>query len=119
VIAETLERRITIQEGGRQRKMRLQDVIIQGLVNDAARRDARALKLLFALIDRYCDVHQQDADAASLLPDDQAIIEAFLNSPQASKDASKPATPKGEQPVCNEKPKAAAASEKENPHGDA
>ena len=58
-IAEALERRVTIQEGGRQRKMPKREVIIHGLVNEAARGNAPALKQLFALMDRYPDVHKQ------------------------------------------------------------
>ena len=61
-LMEALEQRVTVQIGGRPRKMRMQDVIIQGLVQGAARRDARALKQLFALMDRYPEVHEQEKE---------------------------------------------------------
>jgi hypothetical protein len=34
LLEEALARRVTVQEGGRARKMRAQDIIIQGLVNE-------------------------------------------------------------------------------------
>ena len=61
-LMEALEQRVTVQIGGRPRKMRMQDVIIQGLVQGAARRDARALKQLFALMDRDPEVHEQEKE---------------------------------------------------------
>ena len=51
---------VTIQEGGRQRKMPMQELIVRRLVNDAARGNPRALKLLFALMERYGDAHQEE-----------------------------------------------------------
>src|SRR6516165_6097918 len=68
---EALSRRLTIQENGRERKMSAQDVIIRGLVNDAARRNSRAVKLLFALIDRYGVTNEREIDLETLSVDDQ------------------------------------------------
>ena len=56
-LADSLGGSVTIQEGGRQRKMPMQELIIRRLVNDAARGDVRALKLLLALMERYGDAH--------------------------------------------------------------
>jgi hypothetical protein len=79
LLEEALSRRVTIQENGRERKMRAQDVIIRGLVNDAARRDSRALKLLFALIDRYGITNEREIDPATLNADDQNLIDSYLS----------------------------------------
>jgi Family of unknown function (DUF5681) len=79
LLEEALSRRVTIQENGRERKMRAQDVIIRGLVNDAARRDSRALKLLFALIDRYGITNEREIDLATLNADDQNLIDSYLS----------------------------------------
>jgi hypothetical protein len=103
LLEEALARRVTINEGGRQRTMRMQDVIIQGLVNDSARRDPRALKQLFALIDRYSENQDQD-DAAALLPDDRAILEAYLASMTASETAAEPRSPNSESDTSEERP---------------
>jgi hypothetical protein len=83
LFAEALGRRVTIQENGRPRKIRMQDLIIQGLVNDAARRERRAVQLLFSLLDRYGDGREQEIEATALSSDDEAIINRYLASAQA------------------------------------
>jgi hypothetical protein len=91
LLSEALARRVKVQDNsGGQRTLRLQDVIVQGLVNDAARRDASALKLLFALMDRYRDGHDQEVDAAQMQPDDIAIIDSFLASMKAQETCAPP-----------------------------
>jgi hypothetical protein len=80
LLEEALMRQVTVPGEGRDRKMRMQDVIILGLVNDAARRDHRALKLLFALMDRYGDGPEHDIDLAELAQEDQAIIASYLRA---------------------------------------
>src|ERR1700677_3309466 len=49
---DALGKRIPITEHGRTRMRRVRDVIVRGLVSDAARREPQALKLLFALHNR-------------------------------------------------------------------
>jgi hypothetical protein len=118
LLREALTRRITIQEDGKPRRITLQEVIIRGLVNDAARRDHRALRVLLSLMERYQDTSDSTVNPADFQPEDQAIIEDFLNSFLPPKDASGSEIPKEEKPVSEEKPEAAAGSKKENPHGD-
>src|SRR5439155_19699892 len=48
MLQQALNRRVPVHENGRERRIRLQDAIIQGLVNDAARRNHNALRLLFS-----------------------------------------------------------------------
>ena len=79
MLQEALSRRMTIQENGRERKMQAQDVIIRGLVNDAARRNSRAVKLLFALIDRYGVTNEREIDLATLDVEDQDLIDSYLS----------------------------------------
>ena len=88
VLEEALSRRIAVNENGRQRTMRMRDVIVQGLVNDAAKRDARALRLLFSLMDRYSG--DQEGAADTLLPDDRAILEAYLQASTAQPEPTMP-----------------------------
>ena len=86
LLVEALARRVTVQEGGRARKMRVQDIIVQGVVNDAARRNPQALKLLFALVDRYGQTGETEINPASLQADDQAIIASFLSTIQTQSE---------------------------------
>jgi uncharacterized protein DUF5681 len=81
ILQEALLTRLTVNgQGGRTRKVRAQDLIIRGLVTDAARIDHSAIKLLFALMDRYADGHPNSLDTSAMSPDDRAIIEGYLQS---------------------------------------
>lgn len=83
LLTEALSRYVTVEENGNPRRMRIRDVIIQGIVNDAARRDAKAVRLLFALIDRYGDGQEQAVDITTLRSEDEAIIMDFIESVRA------------------------------------
>jgi Family of unknown function (DUF5681) len=52
-LAESLAGSVTFQEGGRQRKMPMLEFIVRRLVNDAARGDLRAYKLVLDLMERF------------------------------------------------------------------
>jgi len=78
-----MTRYMTVVEKGRKRKIRAQDLIILGLVNEAARGKPHAVKLLFALTDRYAQNDEQEIDPASLQADDRALIENYIVSIQA------------------------------------
>ena len=92
LLEEALSRRIVVHENGRERRIRMQEAIIQGLVNEAARRNASALKLLFLLLDRYGQSGASEIDAGSLQPDDRAIIDSFLASLQIDAQTEGPKT---------------------------
>jgi hypothetical protein len=96
LLGEALARRVTIQKNGRPRTTRVQDVMIRGLVNDAARRDPRALKLLFAVMDRYGDGREREIDLTDLLPDDRDIIESYRKSIDARENDGKAAISDGQ-----------------------
>jgi len=79
VLREALEQRVPDPRGGR-RTVRMLDVIVQGLVLSAARRDLRALRLLLMLVERY-----QSSDAQRRTPDelsasDRQILDEFIAS---------------------------------------
>jgi Family of unknown function (DUF5681) len=80
VLAEGLDRRVTVQENGKPRRMRMRDVIVQGLINAAARQDPKAVAMLFRVMGQDAAGQSQDVELSSLTPDDQAIIQAFLES---------------------------------------
>lgn len=78
MLQEALAARITVQENGRTRSLTMQEVIIRGLVRDAARRNHTALRVLLSLIDRYRDSAENTVDPTHFEPEDQAIIQDFL-----------------------------------------
>jgi hypothetical protein len=80
VLDDALSRYVTVQEKGRERRMRAQDVIIHGLVNDAARRDTKAIKLLFGLMERYIGNAEGQIDRSAQSAEDKEIIERYLAS---------------------------------------
>lgn len=114
-LADALARRVTVQESGKPRKMRMQDVIIQGLVNDAARREPRAVRLLFSLIDRYGDGRDPEIDATALLPDDEAIIGSYIASIQAQEVTGDPSPSESDADGSQEPPANTAEPDKKGP----
>lgn len=86
LLTEGLDRRITVQENGKPRRLRMRDVIVQGLINAAARREPNALRLLFRLMEQYSDGHVQDRDITALLAEDESIIKGFLASNRELED---------------------------------
>ena len=82
MLQQALNRRVIVHENGRERSIRLQDVILQGLVNDAARRDHNALRLLFWLLERYGQSGETAINLGELTADDSAIIERYISTLQ-------------------------------------
>jgi hypothetical protein len=82
MLQQALNRRVIVHENGRERRIRLQDVILQGLVNDAARRNHNALRLLFWLLERYGQSSDTAINLGELTLDDSAIIERYVSALQ-------------------------------------
>lgn len=57
----------------------MREAIVRGIVNDAARRDQRAIRALFALLDRHPSGSGAASQSASSLTEDQAILADFLS----------------------------------------
>jgi len=57
----------------------MREAIVRGIVNDAARRDQRAIRALFALLDRHPPGSGAASQSASSLTEDQAILADFLS----------------------------------------
>jgi hypothetical protein len=68
-----LSRRIEVTENGNARRMTMLAVIVQGLVNDAAKRDPKALRLLLTLL-----AQQRDGAGSGLSQPDEAEDRAIL-----------------------------------------
>lgn len=78
LLQEALNRKVTIREKDHARRVTVQEVIIQGLVNSAARQDPKSLRVLLSLMERYQHSTEPTVDPAHFLPEDRQIIENFL-----------------------------------------
>ena len=58
--------------------------MLRRLVNDAMRSDAKAMKLLLALVDRYAETTEAKVQLGDLLAEDQTILAQYLLEPKAS-----------------------------------
>jgi Family of unknown function (DUF5681) len=86
-LKDAMARYMTVVENGKKRKVRAQELIMQSLVNDAARGKPHAVKMLFSLADRYTQNDEHDIDPASFAADDLAVINNYLVSIQAQPDS--------------------------------
>ena len=77
LLQKALLTRVTLQENGRPRHITIQEVIIRGLVNDAAKRDPKAMRVLFALLERHLVPEDTENASGGIQSGDQAIIEDF------------------------------------------
>ena len=62
--------------------------MLRRLVNDAMRGDAKAIKLLLALVDRYAQTPEAKVQLGELLAEDQEILAQYL--PEPRKPAAEP-----------------------------
>jgi hypothetical protein len=92
LLRKTLLTQVTLQENGRPRHITVQEFIIRGLVNDAAKRDPKAMRVLFALLERHLAPEDTENTSGGTQSDDRAIIDGYL----AREVASLPASPASE-----------------------
>ena len=78
LLSEKFARRVTVQENGKSRQMRVLEVLVQKLINDAARGNLRAMRLLLDLWQRYGEAADANVAVADLTAADRAIIAAYL-----------------------------------------
>jgi hypothetical protein len=74
MLRDALSRRVPVQEDGRTRVLTVREVIIRRVVNDAAKMDQKALKILLSLMDRYGGTSETAVDMKELAAEDQAIL---------------------------------------------
>jgi len=79
ILERALDAKVVIQVNGRRRSITMREAIVRGIVNDAARRDQRAIRALFALLDRHPPGSGAASQSASSLTEDQAILADFLS----------------------------------------
>jgi hypothetical protein len=78
MLRDALFRRVRILEDGKVRWLTVQEVIIQRVVNDAARMNPNALKILLSLISRYEGTTETSVDMKALSAEDQAILTGYM-----------------------------------------
>jgi hypothetical protein len=88
IIREAMTRRIDVKENGRSRRLTLQEVIILKLARAAAQGDAKAIRTLFTLQERYQDSDETALNAADLEAEDRKIIEEHLAQLRSVENAS-------------------------------
>jgi hypothetical protein len=86
VLDQALDARVVVNENGRRRSITIREAIVRGIVNDAARRDPKAIRLLLTLLQRHSPAAGASTGLESLLAEDQAILVDFVarHSPTAN-----------------------------------
>jgi hypothetical protein len=79
ILREALAQRVPDPRGGR-RTVSMLDIIVRGLVLDAARRDHRAVRLLLLLVERYGSSDAERISQTDLSAADREILEEYLAS---------------------------------------
>lgn len=86
VLENILDQKVTVTENGRPKVMRKRELMLVSHVNKAVKGDVRALNSIIALMARTgladVEVEQVEREPA---PEDQAILELFLQSQFPSK----------------------------------
>jgi hypothetical protein len=82
ILQDILRQKIAVTENGKTRRIAALEVMLRRLVNDAMRSDAKALKLLLALTDRYAETTEAKVQLGELLAEDQEILSQYLLEPR-------------------------------------
>lgn len=88
ILQDILGRKIAVTENGKTRRIAALEVMLRRLVNDAMRSDAKAMKLLLALADRYAQTTEARVQLDELLAEDREILSQYLLEPR--KPAAEP-----------------------------
>jgi hypothetical protein len=81
VLQDIIRQKIAVTESGKTRRIPALEVMLRRLVNDAMRSDARAMKLLLSLVDRYGDSPEAALHVGDVLAEDRAILAQYLREP--------------------------------------
>jgi hypothetical protein len=87
ILQTIIRQKISVTENGKTRRMSALEVMFRRLVNDAMRSDARALKLLLSLVDRYGDSPEAALHLDDVLAEDREILAQYLQEAAGSDPA--------------------------------
>jgi hypothetical protein len=80
VLRQALERRVPDPRRGGRHTVRMIELIVEGLVLGAAKRDPRMVRLLLALIDRYAPSDAPRFDPEEIGAADREILDEYVAS---------------------------------------
>lgn len=87
-----LSKKINITEGGRTRRLTLQEVMLRSIANKAAKGDLRAASFVLGLINSEVAAQSDTIDEAKLSAEDQALFEQMLTELTTQEDTPGPKT---------------------------
>jgi hypothetical protein len=88
VLRQALDRRVPDPRKGGRHKVSMLELIVEGLVLAAARRDPRMIRLLVGLVDRYAPSHPPKGDPLEIQAKDRDILDEYVASVTAALDKS-------------------------------
>ena len=86
VLRQALDRRVPDPRRGGRHKVSMLELIVEGLVLAAARRDPRMIRLLVGLVDRYAPSDAPKADPLQIEARDRDILDEYVASFTAALD---------------------------------
>lgn len=78
ILSRALATRVPVTENGRRRTITMVEAVIRGVVADAARRDAKAVRMLITLHTMLMPRTEPTPEAAFSTAEDEAILADFL-----------------------------------------
>lgn len=84
VLQDIIQQKIAVTEKGKTRRIPVLEVMLRRLANDAMRSDAKAMKLLLSLIDRYGEATETTIHLSEMLAEDRDILARYLSSSRGS-----------------------------------
>jgi hypothetical protein len=78
ILQGVIQQKVAVSENGKTKRLSALEVMFRRLANDALRGDARAMKLLLSLVDRYGDSAETALPLSEMLAEDRAILETYL-----------------------------------------
>jgi len=84
VLRQALDRRVPDPRRGGRHTVRMIELIVEGLVLGAAKRDPRMVRLLLVLIDRYAPSDTPKVDPEEVRAADREILDEFVASMTAA-----------------------------------
>ena len=89
VLRQALNRRVPDTRRGGRHTVRMAELIIEGLVFAAAKRDPQMLRLLLAFLDRYARSDAPKVDPEEVRAADREILDEYISSIMAALDGKK------------------------------
>ena len=78
VLQRILEQKVVVKENGKAKRLQVQEVILLRLANEAMKSDKTAIKVFFALVERYGTSPEVVANMSELLNEDQQVLAEYL-----------------------------------------